>query len=116
MELRGARAVRCRQPPRVPAARVGPANVVAMGTRAAALTVTTGHDTAPLDVLREMVRDIAETRQTGPAPDTVLVPPTAVRPIDKLRVRYGWMPISPDGERYAARRRRMARKKRRGWS
>ncbi len=71
------------------------------------------------ETLRDINEAVALIKAQG---ETVAQPSVFVLPrrdfllLDRVRVRWGWMPASPEGERYARRLRRMARKKRRGWA
>ncbi len=76
-------------------------------------TVSEGN-TMSLGDLLTIVSDIAT--KNGPAPNVMPMSRAAFRVVDKARVRWGFMPMGVEGERYAQRRRRMARKKRRGWA
>lgn len=64
--------------------------------------------------LTNVVRAI-EAASGGERPNRVLLPMKAAISLDRVRVRYGLRPITIEGVKYSNRRRRMARKKRRGY-
>lgn len=67
-----------------------------------------------LSDLTNVVRALRAMNGDHP-PDTMVIPMRNAIAIDRVRVRYGLHPITLEGVKYSNRRRRMARKKRRGY-
>lgn len=66
--------------------------------------------------VNEIVRWIRERTEGTTRPDTVIMSAPVAVAIDRLRVRWGHMPWTEEGKRYAARRRRMKRKGKKGYA